>query len=76
MSEGVSHSGVLGSESGNIAVPVINDTTLNGLRVDFASRTYTERPWWQFWGSGDEYIEVPNSDDTHVSALVYNTLNQ
>jgi hypothetical protein len=76
MNEGVSHSGVLGTESGNISVPVVNNTTLNGLQVDFASRTYEKRPWWKFWGSGDQYIEVPNSDHTDMSSLVYNTLNQ
>lgn len=75
MNEGVSHSGVLGSETGNISVPVVNNTTLNGLRVDFASRTYNQRAWWQWWGSGDTYIEVPNSDQTDMSTLVYTTLN-
>lgn len=75
MNEGASHSGVLGSEVGNISVPVVNNTTLNGLQVDFASRTYNKRPWWQFWGSGDTYIEVPNSDSTDMSTLVYTTLN-
>jgi len=75
MNEGVSHSGVLGSETGNISVPVVNDTTLNGLRIDFASRTYNKRSWWQWWGSGDRYIEVPDSNQTDMSTLVYNTLN-
>lgn len=75
MNEGVTHSGVLGSETGNISVPVVNDTTLNGLRVDFASRTYNKRAWWQWWGSGDQYIEVPGSDQTDMSSLVYSTLN-
>ena len=70
MNEGVSHSGVLGSETGNISVPVVNDTTLNGLRVDFASRTYNKRSWWQWWGSGDRYIEVPGSNQTDMSTLV------
>ena len=69
------HSGVLGTETGNLSVPVVNNTTLNGLRVDFASRSYTQRPWWQFWGSGDRYIEVPGSDQTDMSTLVYSTLN-
>ena len=54
---------------------VVNNTTLNGLRVDFASRTYNQRAWWQFWGSGDQYIEVPNSSQTSLSNLVYTTLN-
>ncbi|MBK1885906.1 hypothetical protein [Marinobacter sp. DY40_1A1] len=75
MNEGVSHSGVLGSETGNISVPVVNNTTLNGLQVDFASRTYGKRPWWKLWGSKDQYIEVPGSDQTDMSALVYTTLN-
>ncbi len=75
MNEGASHSGVLGSETGNISVPVVNDTTLNGLRVDFASRTYNKRAWWQWWGSGDRYVEVPGSNQTDMSTLVYNTLN-
>ncbi len=75
MNEGVTHSGVLGSETGNISVPVVNNTTLNGLRVDFASRTYNQRAWWQWWGSGDRYIEVPGSDQTDMSNLVYSTLN-
>ncbi len=75
MNEGVTHSGVLGSETGNISVPVVNNTTLNGLQVDFASRTYNKRAWWQWWGSGDRYIEVPGSDQTDMSNLVYTTLN-
>lgn len=75
MNEGTSYSGVLGSETGNISVPVVNNTTLNGLRVDFASRTYKKRAWWQWWGSGDRYIEVPGSKDTDMSTLVYSTLN-
>lgn len=75
MNEGASHSGVLGSETGNLSVPVVNNTTLNGFRVDFASRTYNKRAWWQWWGSGDRYIEVPGSDQTDMSSLVYNTLN-
>ncbi len=75
MNEGASHSGVLGSETGNTSVPVVNNTTLNGLRVDFASRTYNKRAWWQWWGSGDRYIEVPGSKDTDMSTLVYSTLN-
>lgn len=75
MSEGTSHGGVKGGETGNVAVPVVNNTTLNGLRVDFASRTYNKRPWWQWWGSGDQYIEVPGSDQTDMSTLLYTTLN-
>ena len=75
MNEGASHSGVLGSEIGNISVPVVNNRTLNGLQVDFASRSYNKRPWWQWWGSGDRYVEVPNSNQTDMSTLVYNTLN-
>ncbi|MGM0767404.1 MAG: hypothetical protein ACQEV6_05225 [Pseudomonadota bacterium] len=75
MNEGVSHSGVLGSETGNTSVPVVNDTTLNGLRVDFASRTYNKRAWWQWWGAGDQYVEVPESAQTDMSTLVYTTLN-
>ena len=75
MNEGASHSGVLGSETGNISVPVVNNRTLNGLRVDFASRSYNKRPWWQWWGSGDRFVEVPNSDRTDMSSLVFNTLN-
>ncbi|WP_349557801.1 hypothetical protein [Marinobacter sp. NFXS9] len=75
MNEGVTHSGVLGSEVGNISVPVVNNTALNGLQVDFASRTYNKRAWWQLWGSGDRYIEVPGSDSTDMSTLVYTTLN-
>ncbi|MBW4933444.1 hypothetical protein [Marinobacter sp. F4206] len=75
MNEGVTHSGVLGSETGNTSVPVVNNTTLNGLRVDFASRAYNQRAWWQWWGSGDTYIEVPGSDQTDMSTLVYTTLN-
>lgn len=75
MNEGVSHSGVLGSESGNTSVPVVNNTTLNGLQVDFASRTYNQRAWWQWWGAGDQYVEVPGSANTDMSSLVYNTLN-
>ena len=75
MNEGVTHSGVLGSETGNTSVPVVNNTTLNGLRVDFASRTYNQRAWWQWWGAGDQYIEVPGSAQTDMSTLVYNTLN-
>lgn len=75
MNEGASHSGVLGSETGNISVPVVNNTTLNGLRVDFASRTYNKRAWWQWWGAGDRYIEVPGSASIDMSSLVYNTLN-
>lgn len=75
MNQGASHSGVLGSETGNISVPVVNNTTLNGLQVDFASRTYTQRAWWQWWGAGNRYIEVPGSASTDMSSLVYNTLN-
>jgi hypothetical protein len=75
MNEGASHSGVLGSETGNISVPVVNNRTLNGLQVDFASRSYNKRAWWQWWGSGDRYVEVPNSNQTDMSTLVYNTLN-
>ena len=75
MNEGASHSGVLGSETGNTSVPVVNNTTLNGLRVDFASRSYNKRAWWQWWGAGDRYIEVPGSRDTDMSTLVYSTLN-
>jgi hypothetical protein len=75
MNEGVTHSGVLGTETGNTSVPVINNRTLNGLRVDFASRTYNKRAWWQLWGSGDKYIEVPGSSQTDMSTLVYTTLN-
>ncbi|MBW7470099.1 hypothetical protein QQF73_08385 [Marinobacter sp. M216] len=75
MNEGVTHSGVLGSETGYTSVPVVNNTTLNGLRVDFASRTYNQRAWWQWWGAGDTYIEVPGSDQTDMSTLVYTTLN-
>ncbi len=76
MNEGASHSGVLGSETGNTSVPVVNNRTLNGLQVDFASRTYNQRAWWQWWGSGDRYVEVPGSSQTDMSTLVYNTLNQ
>ncbi|WP_254774169.1 hypothetical protein [Marinobacter sp. AC-23] len=75
MNEGATHSGVLGSETGNLSVPVVNNTTLNGLQVDFASRSYSQRPWWKLWGSGDQYIEVPGSDQTDMSSLVYSTLN-
>ncbi|TGN41490.1 hypothetical protein [Marinobacter confluentis] len=75
MNEGATHNGVLGSETGNISVPVINNFTLSNLRVDFARRTYNVRPWWQWWGSGDQYVEVPGSDRTDMSSLVYNTLN-
>ncbi|WP_404362168.1 hypothetical protein [Marinobacter sp.] len=75
MNEGVSHSGVLGSETGNTSVPVVNNTTLNGFQVDFASRTYNKRAWWQWWGAGDRYIEVPGSAQTDMSSLVYSTLN-
>lgn len=75
MNEGVTHGGVLGSETGNISVPVVNNRTLNGLQVDFASRSYSQRPWWRFWGSKDQYIEVPGSDRTDMSSLVYSTLN-
>ena len=75
MSEGASHFGVLGEEIGNISVPVVNNTTLNGLQVDFASRSYNKRPWWKFWGPADQYIEVPGSDQTDMSTLVYTTLN-
>ncbi len=75
MNEGASHSGVLGSETGNTSVPVVNNRTLNGLRVDFASRTYNKRAWWQWWGSGDQYVEVPGSAQTDMSTLVYSTLN-
>jgi len=75
MSEGANHGDVINTQTGNTAVPVVNNTTLNGLRVDFASRTYNQRAWWQFWGSGDQYIEVPNSSQTSLSNLVYTTLN-
>lgn len=74
MNEGVTHSGVLGTETGNISVPVVNNRTL-GVQVDFASRTYNQRAWWQLWGAGDTYIEVPGSDQTDMSTLVYTTLN-
>ena len=63
----------------NVTLPLPGTDTeavkLNGLRVDFASRTYNQRAWWQWWGSGDQYIEVPNSDQTDMSNLVYTTLN-
>lgn len=75
MNEGVTHGGVLGTETGNISVPVVNNRTLNGLRVEFASRTYNQRAWWQWWGSGDRYVEVPNSNQTDMSTLIYSTLN-
>lgn len=75
MNEGASHSGVLGSETGNISVPVVNNTTLNGLQIDFASRSYNQRPWWKLWGAGDEYIEVPGPARTDMSTLVYTTFN-
>ncbi|MGO1501756.1 MAG: hypothetical protein ACTHWH_10815 [Marinobacter sp.] len=75
MNKGASHSGVLGSETGNISVPVVNNTTLNGLQVDFASRSYNQRPWWKLWGSGNQYIEVPVSAQTDMSTLVYTTFN-
>lgn len=75
MNERVSHMGVLGLETGNISVPVVNNTTLNGLQVDFASRSYKQRPWWKLWGPGDQYIEVPGSDRTDMSTLVYTTLD-
>lgn len=75
MNKGASHSGVLGSETGNISVPVVNNTTLNGLQVDFASRSYSQRPWWKLWGPGDQYIEVPGSAQTDMSTLVYTTFN-
>lgn len=75
MTEGANHSDVINNQSGNIAVPVVNDTVLNGLQIDFASRTYNKRAWWQFWGSGDQYVEVPGSDQTSMSNLLYSTLN-
>lgn len=75
MTEGLSHGGQLGTETGNIAVPVVNNVTLGDVRVDFASRTYNKRAWWQLWGAGDKYIEVPGSDQTDVSSLIYSTLN-
>ena len=75
MNEGVSHMGMLGLETGNISVPVVNNTTLNGLQVDFASRSYSQRPWWKLWGLKDQYLEVPGSDQTDMSTLVYSTLN-
>lgn len=53
---------------------MVNNIALNGLRVDF-NRTYNKRAWWQWWGAGDRYIEVPGSASTDMSSLVYNTLN-
>ncbi|MBD3640581.1 MAG: hypothetical protein HUJ18_06260 [Marinobacter sp.] len=75
MSEGVSHSGVKGTETGNISVPVVNNFSLGDVQVDFDSRTYYQRAWWQLWGDGDRYIEVPGSDQTDMSSLIYSTLN-
>ena len=75
MSEGANHSAVKDTQTGNISVPVVNNTVLNGLQIDFASRTYNQRAWWQLWGSGDQYVEVPNSNQTSMSNLLYNTLN-
>lgn len=75
MSEGLSHGGQINTETGNTAVPVINNVSVNGLQVDFASRTYYQRAWWQLWGKGDKYVEVPGSDQTYMSSLIYTTLN-
>jgi hypothetical protein len=75
MSEGANHGDVITNQTGNMAVPVVNNTVLNGLQVDFASRTYNKRAWWQLWGSGDQYVEVPGSDQTSMSNLLYTTLN-
>jgi hypothetical protein len=75
MSEGANHSAVKDIQAGNISVPVVNNTVLNGLQIDFASRTYNQRAWWQLWGSGDQYVEVPNSNQTSMSNLLYTTLN-
>ncbi|MHA7855230.1 MULTISPECIES: hypothetical protein [Marinobacter] len=75
MSEGANHSAVKDTQTGNISVPVVNNTVLNGLQIDFASRTYNQRAWWQLWGSGDQYVEVPNSNQTSMSNLLYTTLN-
>lgn len=75
MSEGANHGDVINTQTGNIAVPVVNDTVLGDLQVDFASRSYTQRPWWKFWGSGDQYLEVPNSAQSSISNLVYTTLD-
>lgn len=75
MSEGANHSDVINNQTGNIAVPVVNNTVLGGLQIDFASRTYNQRAWWQLWGSGDRYVEVPGSNQTSLSNLLYTTLN-
>lgn len=75
LSEGVHHSGTIGHQRGNVMVPVVNNTTLNGLSVAFDSRTYQARPWWKLFGSKDTYIEVPGSANSSMSALVYDTMN-
>ena len=75
MSEGANHSAVKDTQTGNISVPVVNNTVLNGLQVDFASRTYNQRAWWQLWGSGAQYVEVPGSNQTSMSNLLYTTFN-
>ncbi|MFO8142700.1 MAG: hypothetical protein R6T87_12640 [Marinobacter sp.] len=75
MSEGANHFAVKDTQTGNTSVPVVNNTVLNGLQVSFASRTYNQRAWWQLWGSGSRYIEVPGSNQTSMSNLIYTTFN-
>ena len=76
MSESAAHNGMRGSQGNTRAVPVVNNVTLNGFRVAFDSRTYEQRAWWQLWGAGDTYIEVPGSDRRNLSELVYTSLNR
>lgn len=73
MAKDATHSGMIGSQGGVTATPVLNNRTLNGIRVAFAERRFTKRPWWKWWG-GDQYVVVPGSNRKNLSKVVYDSL--
>ncbi|KAA8983015.1 hypothetical protein [Halospina sp. K52047b] len=75
MGEKVDHSQVINTESGNTLTYANNGFSVSGVSVNFQTETYEERPWWKFWGSGDTYQVVTDSEQSSVSGLVYQTLN-
>ncbi|TVP55816.1 MAG: hypothetical protein EA349_08780 [Halomonadaceae bacterium] len=71
MSDGSKHNEMLGRETGHVAVPVISQGSFGPLAVAISTREYQQRAWWQLWGQGKTYVEVPGSAGTHLSATAF-----
>ena len=75
MSKGINHGGVIDNTTGNAMTYAYNNFAASGIAVNFDTYTFNQRPWWQFWGSGDTYQRVRDSEQASMSEMVYQTLN-